>query len=65
MTRFNISLQDGVKMVMWALSNSNGGEIFVPKIPSYKIMDMVSAIGGEGCAIEEIGIGQVRRFMRK
>lgn len=56
MTRFNISLQDGVKMVMWALSNSNGGEIFVPKIPSYKIMDMVSAIGGEGCAIEEIGI---------
>ena len=33
MTRFNISLEEGVQMVLWALSNAKGGEIFVPKIP--------------------------------
>ena len=40
MTRFNISLQEGVDMVMHALFNAWGGEIFVPKIPSYKILDV-------------------------
>ena len=45
MTRFNISLQEGVDMVLWALENALGGEIFVPKIPSYKITDMAEAIG--------------------
>ena len=45
MTRFNISLQDGVEMVMHALENSWGGEIFVPKIPSYRIVDVAEAIG--------------------
>ena len=44
MTRFNISLQDGVDMVLWALKNTKGGEVFVPKIPSYRIMDLVEAI---------------------
>nr|WP_240910202.1 UDP-N-acetylglucosamine 4,6-dehydratase (inverting) [Desulfopila sp. IMCC35008] len=44
MTRFNISLQDGVDMVLWALENTKGGEIFVPKIPSYRITDVASAI---------------------
>lgn len=44
MTRFNISLQDGVNMVMYALENHLGGEIFVPKIPSYKILDIAKAI---------------------
>ena len=44
MTRFSITLQQGVKMVMWALENSLGGEIFVPKIPSYNIMDLAKAI---------------------
>lgn len=34
MTRFNISLQEGVDMVRWALNNARGGELFVPKIPS-------------------------------
>lgn len=47
MTRFSISLQDGVDMVLWALENSLGGEIFVPKIPSYKISDVAKAIGPE------------------
>ena len=45
MTRFNISLQGGVDMVLHALETAWGGEIFVPKIPSYKITDIASAIG--------------------
>lgn len=44
MTRFNISLQGGVDMVMHALEHAWGGELFVPKIPSYKIMDVAEAI---------------------
>ncbi len=44
MTRFNISLQAGVDMVMYALKNHLGGEIFVPKIPSYRILDVAEAI---------------------
>jgi len=55
MTRFNISLQDGVNMVMYALENHLGGEIFVPKIPSYKILDVAQAIGPD-CVIKDIGI---------
>ena len=44
MTRFNISLEDGVKLVLFALENSIGGELYVPKIPSYRIMDVANAI---------------------
>ncbi len=44
MTRFNISLDGGVDMVFHALANAWGGEIFVPKIPSYKITDVAKAI---------------------
>ncbi|MGW1455552.1 UDP-N-acetylglucosamine 4,6-dehydratase (inverting) [Salegentibacter agarivorans] len=44
MTRFNISLQGGVDMVMYALENAWGGELFVPKIPSYKILDVAEAV---------------------
>ena len=45
MTRFNISLAEGVDMVLWSLQNSLGGELFVPKIPSYRIIDVAEAIG--------------------
>ena len=55
MTRFNISLKGGVDMVMHAIEHSWGGEIFIPKIPSYKITDMAEAIAPE-CEIEIIGI---------
>ena len=55
MTRFNICLQEGVDMVLWALGNALGGEIFVPKIPSYKITDLAEAIG-PGCKKPIIGI---------
>lgn len=55
MTRFNISLQGGVDMVMHALEHAWGGEIFVPKIPSYCITDVAEAIGPE-CEKPVIGI---------
>ncbi|WP_435274817.1 UDP-N-acetylglucosamine 4,6-dehydratase (inverting) [Psychrobium sp. nBUS_13] len=55
MTRFNISLQDGVNLVMFAIGHHLGGEIFVPKIPSYKILDIAAAIAPE-CPIREVGI---------
>jgi UDP-N-acetylglucosamine 4,6-dehydratase (inverting) len=44
MTRFNISLQDGCEMVFYAIEKAWGGEIFVPKIPSYKVVDVATAI---------------------
>jgi UDP-N-acetylglucosamine 4,6-dehydratase/5-epimerase len=45
MTRFNISLLEGVELVLMALEHAWGGEIFVPKIPSYKITEVAKAIG--------------------
>lgn len=55
MTRFNISLQGGVDLVLHAMETAWGGEIFVPKIPSYKITDVAKAIGPE-CKQEIVGI---------
>ena len=55
MTRFNISLQGGVDMVIHAIENAWGGEIFIPKIPSYKITDVAEAVAPE-CKIDVIGI---------
>lgn len=55
MTRFNISLADGVQMVMHALDVAWGGELFVPKIPSYRITDIAQAIGPD-CQQEIVGI---------
>lgn len=55
MTRFNISLQGGVDMVLHALETAWGGEIFIPKIPSYKITDIAQAIGPD-CEHRVIGI---------
>jgi UDP-N-acetylglucosamine 4,6-dehydratase len=55
MTRFNISLDDGVEMVLWTLEHALGGEIFVPKIPSYNIVDVATAIAPE-CEQKIIGI---------
>ncbi|MEO2147600.1 MAG: UDP-N-acetylglucosamine 4,6-dehydratase (inverting) [Flavobacteriaceae bacterium] len=55
MTRFNITLQGGVDMVMHAIEHAWGGEIFIPKIPSYKIMDVAEAIGPK-CKKPIVGI---------
>jgi UDP-N-acetylglucosamine 4,6-dehydratase len=55
MTRFNISLEEGVEMVLYAVEHAFGGEIFVPKIPSYRILDVAKAIAPEA-KIEIVGI---------
>lgn len=55
MTRFNISLQEGVDMVLWTLEHAWGGEVLVPKIPSYRITDVAKAIGPE-CEHPVIGV---------
>lgn len=55
MTRFNISLQHGVDMVLWSIENAWGGEVLVPKIPSYRITDLANAIGPE-CAHPVTGV---------
>jgi UDP-N-acetylglucosamine 4,6-dehydratase len=55
MTRFWITLEQGVRLVIRAIEEMHGGEVFVPKIPSMSIMDLVEAIA-PGCEVEEIGI---------
>lgn len=55
MTRFNISLQEGVEMVLWSIEKAWGGEILVPKIPSYRITDVAEAIGPE-CDRPVVGV---------
>ncbi len=55
MTRFNITLNQGVSLVLFALEHMWGGEIFVPKIPSYKITDLAEAVGPT-CKQEVVGI---------
>lgn len=55
MTRFNISLSEGVDMVLWALANAKGGETFVPKIPSYRIVDVAKAIA-PNASLDLVGI---------
>lgn len=55
MTRFNISLQEGVEMVLWSIENAWGGEILVPKIPSYRITDVATAVAPE-CRQDIVGV---------
>ncbi len=55
MTRFNISLDEGVEMVLWALEHGLGGEILVPKIASYRIEDVAQAIA-PSCRQDIVGI---------
>lgn len=55
MTRFNISLQEGVNMVLWSIEHAWGGEILVPKIPSYRLTDVATAIAPD-CEQEIVGI---------
>ena len=55
MTRFNITMEEGARFVLFALEQMWGGEIFVPKIPSYKITDLATAVGSD-CRQEIVGI---------
>ncbi len=55
MTRFNITLEEGVRLVLFALEDMRGGEIYVPKIPSYRITDLAEAVAPD-CRIDIVGI---------
>jgi UDP-N-acetylglucosamine 4,6-dehydratase len=55
MTRFNITLDQGVELVLFALENMWGGEIYIPKIPSYRILDVAEAVA-PGCRYKAIGV---------
>lgn len=55
MTRFNISLQEGVDMVLWSIKHAQGGEVLVPKIPSYRITDVARAVAPE-CRLQVVGV---------
>ena len=55
MTRFWISLEEGVKLVIKALSEARGGETFISKIPSFKITDLAKAMAPD-CELKEVGI---------
>ncbi len=55
MTRFNISIEDGIKMIFFAIQNAQGGEIFVPKLPSFRILDLAKAVKKD-FKIKKIGI---------
>lgn len=56
MTRFWITLEEGVDLVLKALHESKGGETYISKIPSFKIDDLARAMGGEKIALKEVGI---------
>ena len=47
MTRFNITMDEAINMVNWSLRNLKGGEILIPKIPSYRILDLAKAINSK------------------
>jgi UDP-N-acetylglucosamine 4,6-dehydratase/5-epimerase len=55
MTRFHITLREGVDLVLWVLEHAFGGEIFVPKIPSFKVIDLAKAIG-PNCEHQLVGV---------
>jgi UDP-N-acetylglucosamine 4,6-dehydratase/5-epimerase len=55
MTRFWLTLEQGVKFVVQCLEQMHGGEIFVPKIPSMRLLDLAETVA-PGCAVEYIGI---------
>jgi UDP-N-acetylglucosamine 4,6-dehydratase (inverting) len=55
MTRFNITLDEGVDLVLYAIENAWGGELFVPKIPSYKIHDVAHAVSTT-CKLQNVGV---------
>ena len=64
MTRFNISLSEGVSYVMWAIDNSYGGEIIVPKLRSFKITDLARAIDPTK-KMNLLVLEQVKKFMNR
>ena len=64
MTRFNITLEEGVNFVLECAQKSIGGEIFVPKLPSFNIMDLANAISSKSQK-KIIGIREEKKFTKK
>ena len=64
MTRFIISSQAGVDMVHWSLQTTIGGELLIPKIPSYRILDVAEAIG-RSCTKPVVGIRSGEKYTKK
>ena len=56
MTRFSISMEQAIEMAMWALQNLDNGQILIPKIPSYRIIDLANIF--ENCKKKIVGIRQ-------
>ena len=63
MTRFNITLEDSVKFVLKSINMMKGGEIFIPKMPSYKILDVIRSINKD-FKIKYIGIRPEKNFTK-
>ena len=55
MTRFSLSVEKAVEIVLWSIKNSVGGEIIIPKIPSYKLNDLANAVSAKS-KVKVIGI---------
>ena len=64
MTRFNMKLEEAVSMVIWSIENNRGGEIFVPKLPSYKILDLAKSIDKKS-KIKIVGIRPEKKLKRR
>ena len=64
MTRFSLSLKKSIELVYWTLKNSIGSEIIVPKIPSYKIVDLVKSFNANA-KIKIIGLRPGENYMKK
>ena len=63
MTRFNITLKESIDMVDWAISKSVGGEIIIPKIPSFKVTDLAQVIAPKA-KVKYIGIRQGEKYTK-
>ena len=64
MTRFNITLEESVNFVIFCLNKMLGGELFVPKIPSFKIIDLAMAISkNQNLRLLELDL--VKNYMKK
>ena len=63
MTRFLLSVDKGVDLVIWSISNSFGGEIIIPKIPSIKIIDLAKMVAPKS-KIKIIGVRPGENFMK-
>ena len=64
MTRFNITLEYAVEIVLWSLRNLSGGELLVPKLPSYKLVDLAKAVGPKA-KHQSLVSDQEKKFMKK